>query len=216
MAQVLLAAVLCFASTNVDDAALLMLFGAEAVGSKLKRRHVWVGQFLAVGLLTLLGAAGGALAGRLPANFGRYIGLLGFVPILMGVVEIIDNLREGKKRRRQAVRARLQAAPPHGAARQKGSLGTGQVFGVLFSAGADNIGIYIPLFARLDGAGALLTCGVFALLAAVWCGVSLRLSAYPKVAAAVQKYEKVLVPVVFLLLGAYILWDSGVFAAAPL
>lgn len=211
MLKIIASAFIAFASTNVDDVVLLMIFGAEAGRSKVKVHHLWAGQFLAIGLLAALGVLGALLAKALPGNLSRYIGFLGVLPILLGIAQLVGNLRGRKQKKRRALQKRVATAPAKESP-GPGKLGIWQVFGVLFAAGADNIGVYIPLFAALPPVGVAVTAAVFMALAFLFCFISLKLADFPKVQQVIQKYETVVVPVVFVLLGVYILIDSGALA----
>jgi len=71
--------------------------------------------------------------------------------------------------------------------------------------GGDNLGVYIPLVARCDWVELILTLIVFYFLIAVWCWMGRRLGESAVVSRVIQKYEKVLVPLVLICLGIFIL-----------
>ena len=86
------------------------------------------------------------------------------------------------------------------------------VAAVTFANGADNIGIYTPLFAATDLARLLVTLAVFFLLLAVWCVAAYFLGGHPLVAKALDRYGHIIVPFVLIGLGLYIIYESGTLA----
>ena len=127
----------------------------------------------------------------------KYIGLLGFVPITLGIKEFICSVRSDKN----AAKERLI-----------GYLDSSKNNNLLFSAvtlsvsnGADNIGVYIPLLVDFSKTQILLFLSVFAVMTILWCFVSACLIGIPSIKNKLQRYKNILVPVIFVSLGIYIL-----------
>jgi cadmium resistance protein CadD (predicted permease) len=123
--------VTAFVATNLDDAFLLLLFFGDR---RYRARHVFIGQALGVGLLVLLSLIGARAALALPA---RAVGLLGLLPIAIGVKQLLE-----RRRARQA-EPEAVVAPPGAAGWRRAAA----VAGVTLANGGDNVGVYIPLFA---------------------------------------------------------------------
>ncbi|POM69699.1 Cadmium resistance transporter [Phytophthora palmivora] len=81
---VIASAVVMFATTNIDDALVLVVYFANAAEGKdgLKARHIWIGQLLGFSIIMILSLIGTFVGSFLPPH---YSGLLGFVPLLMGL-----------------------------------------------------------------------------------------------------------------------------------
>lgn len=81
--SVVATAIVMFATTNIDDALVLVVFFANAAEGRdgMKKRHVWIGQTVGFTLIMALTLIGTAVGSFLPPH---YTGLLGFVPMLMG------------------------------------------------------------------------------------------------------------------------------------
>lgn len=80
----IVAAIVAFAATNVDDFAVLLVFFARAIADKsgsLRTVHVIVGQLLGFSVLVALSLIGLLTALFVPAG---YLALIGVVPILIG------------------------------------------------------------------------------------------------------------------------------------
>lgn len=177
-----------FAATNIDDIFILLLFFSQ-VDERFRPWHVVAGQYLgfaALLALSLLGSLGVLIVPE------EWIGLLGAVPIFLGVRGLM-RLRGGSKEERKPIEG-------------SGVLG---VAAVTFANGGDNIGIYVPLFASAGFARTGIIVCVFFSLVATWCYAGHRLAGHPSVADKIDRYGHTVVPFVLIGLGIYILLESG-------
>lgn len=181
MLGIFFTAAAAFAATNVDDLFVLMLLFGQAQ-SGADRRRIVAGQYVGVALLTAVSLAGAWGLGQIP---DRYVRLLGLVPIALGI------------------RAWLQRGGPDETAGS--ALSVLAVAALTVSGGGDNIGVYLPLFTHMSGEGQGATLLVFALLCGLWCLLGSCLAALPAVGKAITRHKGWLVPLVFLLLGMFIL-----------
>lgn len=87
LGEVVASAVVCFASTNIDEALVLVVYFAAAAEGKrgFRRHHVWAGHLLGFTSVMLM-SLGGAFVGSFLPN--EYSGLLGFVPLFMGLAQM--------------------------------------------------------------------------------------------------------------------------------
>jgi cadmium resistance protein CadD (predicted permease) len=76
---------------------------------------------------------------------------------------------------------------------------------------ADDISIYIPLYATFTNSGKVTMTIVFLLMTAVWCFIAYRLSNHPIIKMSLEKYGHIVAPLVFILLGIYIMYESKTF-----
>ena len=190
--SVVLAAV-AFASTDIDDAFVLLAFFANP---KLKASHVVAGQYLGFSALVAAALACSILALAIP---DRFIGFLGFLPILIGAKHLWTNW-----------------SSPHDEAiktdevNRSGAIGTAlSVAAVTIANGGDNIAVYVPLFARQPVSGVFALCGVFAAMVAIWCAVAFWLVRHPRLGAPIRRWGTRLMPFALIALGAFILIQSG-------
>lgn len=68
-----------FASTNIDDIFILMLFFSQ-INNDMGKRHIVIGQYLGITLLTTISIIGALGISLIPSE---YVGLLGLVPIYL-------------------------------------------------------------------------------------------------------------------------------------
>lgn len=115
---VLASAIVCFASSNIDDALVLVVYFAAAAEGKdgFQRRHVWVGQLLGFSVIVLVSLVGAFAGSFLPTE---YSGLLGFVPLFIGLWRTRHWCLKDKKDEGDSLEleAEVQSeAPAHGEA----------------------------------------------------------------------------------------------------
>lgn len=181
MLRAAVTAAAAFAATNVDDLFVLMLLFGQA-GSSPQRRKIVAGQYLGVAFLTAVSLAGAAGLGMVA---GTWLRLLGLIPLALGIRAWLRRNEEEQTR--------------------KTALSTMAVAALTVANGGDNIGVYLPLFTRMDGGAIGVTLLVFALLCGLWCFAGSRLAALPAVARAIARHKSWLVPLVLVLLGVMIL-----------
>ena len=182
-----------FAGTNVDDLVVLtVLFLAARATGRPKPWQIWTGQCAGVGILV---AASAVAALGLLVIPDRWVGLLGLVPLALGIRGLVAARWVGDR-----------DAP----AVATGAL---SVTAVTVANGADNIAVYTPLFRSISLAGTVLTVAVFAVGVAAWCLAGSWLGGHRKVVEVVRRYGRWIVPAVFVLIGAVIVMTSEVIDA---
>ena len=190
-ALVLTAAVL-FAGTNVDD---IIVLTALSISSRAAGRprpwQIWAGQYAGITVLVAVSLAAAAGLAAVPENS---LWVLGLLPLGLGLGKLVTAVR--------AHRSGRYASP----AVVTGLTG---VIGLTIANGGDNVSAYIPVFRTSSAAAITVTVAVFMAGVAVWCLASSRLAAHRAVADAVQRWGHWAVPVVFILIGCYIFYKTG-------
>ncbi|MBQ9747881.1 MAG: cadmium resistance transporter [Clostridia bacterium] len=187
MTDAIITGLAAFVGTNIDDLFLNAVFYAEA-DTPRKKRHILLGKYLGIGLLilvSLLGAWGLTLVPE------KLLGLLGLIPIALGVRAIVSTIKG-------------QSDEQTPTAQRAGGL-LARVILITVANGADNLGVYIPLFTGFNRHELLICLAVFALMIALWCLAGSRLSALPLLHRLLSRYRHVIVPVVYVSLGLTIL-----------
>ncbi|MEV4418145.1 cadmium resistance transporter [Catellatospora sp. NPDC049609] len=187
------AALALFAGTNVDDLIVLtVLFLSGRATGRPRPWQIWTGQYAGIAALV---AASAAVAAGLAVVPDRWVGLLGLVPLALGVTALVRSLR-----------ARAGGAEPPAVA-----TGALAVAGVTIANGADNIAVYTPVFRTVGVTDSLVTIAVFAVLVAVWCLAATWLGSHPRVVGAIERWGHWLVPAVFIVIGLVILAGTPLF-----
>lgn len=201
-----------FATTFDDNLYLTAFFGK--VNRSFRPKHIVLGEFL--GFTTLVCAS-------LPGFFGgliipsTWIGLLGLLPIAIGISNLIS--RDDETETVQAVSVDLTPAKSE---RQKKSVlatirdpQTYRVSAVTIANGGNNIGIYVPLFAssNLPSLGVILCACYFSVGA--WCLLSYNLTRNPLMTPVLTRYGRKVFPFVLIYLGLSILIKSESYRLLP-
>ncbi|PSB33597.1 cadmium resistance transporter [Stenomitos frigidus] len=204
--QAVIAGVTSFVATNIDDILILMIFFAQ-INVKFRPKHIFIGQYLGFTVLIAL---------SLPGFFGglvlpkEWIGLLGLIPIAIGVKHLIDQ--KNNETEIQLVSDELShpkaTQPVLSALANLLAPQIYQVATITIANGGDNVGIYIPLFAssNLSSLGVILS--VFFVMVSVWCFIAYQLTRHPIVAQKLTRHSGAIVPYVLIGLGFFILIDS--------
>ena len=190
MIEVVIASILCFIATTIDDLFLDMLFFAQATTRK-QVQSIFAGKYVGIGVLVLLSCLGAYGLQFVPE---KYIGFLGLIPIAIGVKEGLENFKKSEED--------LEEQPEL----SKGFLWS--VVLVTISSGADNIGVYIPLFANYSMIQMVAVVITFAVMVACWCFLGKTLSSLPYLRKFLLKYKQIIVPVVLICLGIYIILEA--------
>ncbi len=181
--MILLAGLAMFAATNVDG---LFLTTALLSDRGFRTSAVVLGTYAGIGALYAASAAGSLVSLVVPPVV---IALLGLIPVAIGVRQL-----------------RKREAP------QTAALGEGGVLAVAalnIATGADNVGVYTPVFAASSAQDIAVYGVIFAVLTGLWCYAAHALVNHPALGAPVRRYGPRLVPYVLVGLGLWIL--SGLF-----
>jgi cadmium resistance protein CadD (predicted permease) len=171
-------AVAVFVATNLDGFVLLTLLFATSGASGPR---IVVGQYLGLAILVAISAIAAVGLVVVPT---RWVGLLGFIPLVLGVRALIR--RDDHEPRVPRIRL----------------LG---VVGLVIADGADNVAVYTPVFRHVGPARSLVYALVFGVLAAIWCVLAAMLARRRPITETVERMGHVLVPVVFIAIGLALL-----------
>ncbi|TRM11464.1 CadD family cadmium resistance transporter [Lentibacillus cibarius] len=199
MITTILTAAAVYVATGIDYLVILILLFSQI--KEGQEKHIWIGQYIGTAIiigLSLLVALG--VANLIPQQW--VVGLLGLVPLYLGVKTWIKGEEEEDENNIL-------------------SLFSSDKFNQLFltvtfivlASSADDFSIYIPYFTALNMFEIIVAIIVFLIMVAVLCYVSYRLASLDFVSEKVEKYERWIVPIVFIGLGIYIMFENGTFNA---
>lgn len=193
MLATIVTAVAVFAGTNLDDLLVLtVLFLSSRATGRPSVAKIWAGQYLGIGALI---AASIVLAMGLAVIPDRWVGVLGLIPLGLGVRGLVIAIR---------THGREDGEP-----RLRTATGVLSIVGVTVANGADNLSVYTALFRTIDVPAIVLTVVVFLACVAVWCLAARLLGAHRAVIAGVQRFGHWAVPIVFIVIGVLIILRSG-------
>jgi cadmium resistance protein CadD (predicted permease) len=175
------------ASNNDDTFMLIILFS----NPNLLTRNVTIGQFLGIMLLVIVSASAALLILVVPLFV---IGLMGFIPIGLGIKRLIERQQTNKQNRRLDHLSFLSVA------------------GITVANGGDDIGVFTPLFAKYNtNTEVTILAILFMFLTGVWCLLTYYFIKHPLIASRIRHASQIMSPIILIGLGVYILMDSFAF-----
>ncbi len=202
-----LTGLVAFAITNIDDMLLLTVFFSDRE-TGLKKRHIVLGQYLGFVVLLLLSLLGFLGALLIPAY---WIGLLGFYPIFKGIYELRKHFFLKKDQPQGAVLPSFSQENPLLLSALQAPQ-TYSVAAVTIGNGGDNLSVYIPLFAQMQGASVLFLVVLFLFLVSVWCLIGYWLTRLPGMEIILKRISFAAFPFLLIGLGLFIVWKTGTLA----
>ncbi len=186
-------AVVIFAATNVDDLVVVtVLFLSARVGGQPRAWQIWAGQY--AGIAALVAVSVTAALGLLIVP-GSWVGLLGIVPLGLGVYRLVTGVGAADDRTRA-----VRGVPA----------GLLSVTGLTIANGGDNIAVYVPVFRTIGVSATLLTLALFAGGVALWCLAGSWLGSHKKLVEIIERNGVWIVPAVYILIGVAIVINSGI------
>jgi cadmium resistance protein CadD (predicted permease) len=183
-----------FIASNIDDTFILILLFSSL---SFETRHIFVGQFLGIGVLIMISALGSLIALVLPPFVIR---LMGLIPIAIGIK------RTNGTSERERTTGKKQTFQDN---KRRSLIPFLTVSAITISNGGDDIGVFTPLFARYNTAGEVTTLvTIFMVMTVVWCIITYYFVNHPLIATRIQRFRNIITPFVLIGLGLYILADA--------
>lgn len=195
MIVTMLTAAAVYVATGIDYLVILILLFSQIKKDQVK--HIWIGQYIGTAIIigvSLLVALG--VANFIPQQW--VIGLLGLLPLYLGVKIWIKGEEDEDENNILS------------------SLSSGKfnhlfltVTFIVLASSADDFSIYVPYFTTLNMIEIFVASIVFLIMVGVLCYISYRLASIDFVSGKIEKYERWIVPIVFIGLGIYIMFENG-------
>ncbi|MFL9961409.1 cadmium resistance transporter [Paraburkholderia sediminicola] len=214
MFSLVLLAIVAYAATNIDNLFVLLAFLAQARGG---RHRVIAGQ--CAGSLVLIAGSilFAALLMHLPAG---YVGLLGLLPIGVGLSQVWERLgpslaqrtkaapddahvSTGAKESSTAAAFTVLSNAALASSTRNSSFLT--VAGVAIANGSDNLAVYVPLYASRSPSETALISLVFVVMSGLWCAAAVWLVEHPLLGAPIRRYGTSLLPLILLAIGVSVI-----------
>ncbi|MEN2768173.1 cadmium resistance transporter [Ornithinibacillus xuwenensis] len=183
--------IITFIATGLDEMIMLILL-FSLTKSDQDVRNVYIGQQIGMSVvlcLVLLGVYG-------IAQFtGKWIGLLGFIPIVLGVMALFIGEDDDDEERLF----------------NKTALFSNVVIRVIILAiagGAEELAIYIPYFSSLVSTEVILASITFIIMIPIWSSICRKLAAFGMIPHKLEKYQRFIVPILFIGIGVHILIEQ--------
>jgi cadmium resistance protein CadD (predicted permease) len=182
-----------FVGTNIDDFILLLLL---ILGMPAGGHHRWqivAGQYAGFCVLVMASLLGAVALHSVPEN---WVGLLGFIPLGLGIRGVV-RIRRGQ--------AGSQEKPI-----LAGNLAT--VTMVTIANGGDNIAVYVLIFRELNAAGIAVSIFAFLILLGALCAIALIIGERAKRLLGAARGAQWITSIVFIIIGIALLIRTGAIA----
>ncbi len=147
MIQTIVTAAILYIATAVDLLVILLIFFAKAK-TKKEYRDIYIGQYVGSVTLIVVSLFFAFVLNYVPEKW--ILGLLGLIPIYLGIKVAIYDDCEGEKRAKKELNEK-------GLSKLVGTV----AIVTIASCGADNIGLFVPYFVTLSVTNLLITLFVF-------------------------------------------------------
>lgn len=194
MATTILTAIAVYIATGIDYLIILILLFSQIKKGQMK--HIWIGQYLGTVIIVSVSLLAAYGVNFIPQQW--IVGLLGLLPIYLGVKVWI----KGEEEEEESNILSLLSSD------RFNQLYLTVTFIVLASS-ADDFSIYVPYFTTLNAIEIPIVMLVFFIMVGVLCYVSYRLASVNYLSEKIEEYERWIVPIVFIGLGLYIMYENG-------
>lgn len=185
--------IVSFIASNIDDTFVLMLLFSSL---RFQTRHIVIGQFIGIGVLTIISALGALIALVLPPFF---IALMGLIPMAIGIKRLLEYYERNK---RTDTNKNIQD-------KGKNLISFLAVSGITIANGGDDVGVFTPLFAKYNTVVEVSTLvAIFMGLTVVWSAFTYYFVNHPVIATRIRRIGDIITPFVLIGLGLYILADA--------
>lgn len=197
MISTILTSAVVYIATGIDYMIILIILFSQV--KKGDARHIWWGQYLGTAVIIILCiiASLGVIA-VVPDQW--ILGLLGLIPIYFGIKFIISGEEDADESKILSIFS----------SNRFNYLFLTVAF-IVLSSSADDFSIYIPYFVTLSAGELIVTVVVFFIMVGVLCLISQKFAAIPMIEEKIERHEQWIVPVVFIGLGLFILYENGTF-----
>lgn len=194
MLQTIITAIILYTATAVDLLVILLIFFARA-NTKKEYRDIYIGQYVGSLALILISLFLAFVLNYVPEKW--ILGLLGIIPIYLGVRVAISGDCEGEER----------------AKRELNEKGLSKLVGIvalvtIASCGADNVGLFVPYFVTLNTVELLTTLIIFIILILVLVFSAQLLSQIPGIGEIIERFNRWIMAVIYIGLGLFIIIEN--------
>ena len=193
MIQTIVTAAILYIATAVDLLVILLIFFARAK-TKKEYRDIYIGQYVGSVTLIVVSLFFAFVLNYVPEKW--ILGLLGLIPIYLGIKVAIYDDCEGEKRAKKELNEK-------GLSKLVGTV----AIVTIASCGADNIGLFVPYFVTLSVTNLLITLFVFLILIFFLVFTAQKLANIPGV-GEIEKFSRWIMAVIYIALGLFIIIEN--------
>jgi cadmium resistance transport/sequestration family protein len=187
MIQTIVTLAILYIAKRVDLLVIYLIFFARAK-TKKEYRDIYIGQYVGSVALIVVSLFFAFVLNYVPEKW--ILGLLGLIPIYLGIKVAIYDDCEGEKRAKKELNEK-------GLSKLVGTV----AIVTIASCGVDNIGLFVPYFVTLSVTNLLITLFVFLILIFFLVFTAQKLSNIPGVGEIVEKFSRWIMVIIYIALG---------------
>lgn len=199
MITTILTAAAIYVATGIDYLVILILLFSQI--KKGQAKHIWLGKY--IGTIIVIGASllvAFGVTNLIPQQW--VIGLLGLLPLYLGIKIWIKGDEDADE-------GNILSLFSSGRFNQ---LFVTVTF-IVLSSSADDFSIYVPYFTTLNVTEIIVSITTFLIMIGILLYVGYRLANFDFISEKIEKYQRWIVPIVFIGLGIYIMIENRTFNA---
>ncbi|WP_423364375.1 cadmium resistance transporter [Mycoplasma sp. P36-A1] len=197
MQTFLITNLIAFISTNLDNIFIVTLLFAQAKNKK-DNQEIVIGQYVGTLVLLTISIFASYSLSLLNTDMIKYLGI---IPIILGIKTWLDYKKENDNKKINKANTFVKNK---NTAKNHNQL----INAILLTIanGADNLGIYIPLFKDYTKPEYIIMIIIFIVMIAISCLIGYKLASFPIIKDKLEKSKHIIIPIVFILLGLYIIF----------
>jgi cadmium resistance transport/sequestration family protein len=190
--------IITFIATGIDEMLVLILLFAHAKNQK-QIRQVYIGQQIGMTFILLLVII---VASGIISFAGKWTGLLGLLPILIGIMELVEDDDDDDD----------ESAGILNKISMFSNLSV-RVAIIAIVGGAEELAIYVPYFSSLTWDEVTLAIITFIIMVPIWCAICHMVGSRKNIYQFVKRFQRFIIPLVFIGIGIKVLLESDTIEA---
>ena len=195
MFETITTAAILYIATAVDLLVILLIFFARA-NNYQQYTDIYIGQYLGSLTLIFVSLFFAYVLNYVPDKW--ILGLLGLIPIYLGIKVAIFDDCEGERRAKDELNKKGLS-----------ELSKSVAVVTLASCGADNIGLFVPYFTTINNYELVITLITFVILIFILVFTAQKLANIPGLGEVIERFSRWIMSIVYIGLGLFIIIENG-------
>ena len=195
MFETITTAAILYIATAVDLLVILLIFFARE-NNYQQYKDIYIGQYLGSLTLIFVSLFFAYVLNYVPDKW--ILGLLGLIPIYLGIKVAIFDDCEGERRAKDELNKKGLS-----------ELSKSVAVVTLASCGADNIGLFVPYFTTINNYELVITLITFVILIFILVFTAQKLANIPGLGEVIERFSRWIMSIVYIGLGLFIIIENG-------
>ena len=195
MFETITTAAILYIATAVDLLVILLIFFFFFYNYQ-QYKDIYIGQYLGSLTLIIVSLFFAYVLNYVPDKW--ILGLLGLIPIYLGIKVAIFDDCEGERRAKDELNKKGLS-----------ELSKSVAVVTLASCGADNIGLFVPYFTTINNYELVITLITFVILIFILVFTAQKLANIPGLGEVIERFSRWIMSIVYIGLGLFIIIENG-------